>query len=72
LFFSTTVNSSASVPEDTKDLCKNLKPKETTSYFARGKGPYSVKLTHNTKEKVIEVHLSASEGNYFEGDKASS
>ena len=51
------------------DLCKNLKPKNTTSYFARGKGPYSMKLTPMPKENVIDVHLMASEGNYFEGAK---
>ena len=61
-------NSSASLPSDNVDLCKNLKPKETTSYFARGKGPYSMTLTPNAKEKVIDVHLSASEGNHFQGE----
>lgn len=59
--------SCASVPADTVALCKNLKPKETTSYFARGNGPYSVSLTPNTKEKFIDVHLKATEGNYFQG-----
>jgi hypothetical protein len=44
-----------------------LKPKETTSYFARGDGPYSVKLTPIPKENAIDVHLAATEGNYFEG-----
>jgi hypothetical protein len=46
-----------------------LKPKETTSYFARGDGPYSVKLTPLPKENAIDVHLAATEGNYFEGNK---
>ncbi len=62
--------STASVPaaDPNVDLCKNLKPKNTTSYFARGKGPYSMKLTPMPKENVIDVHLMASEGNYFEGE----
>ena len=59
-------DSSASIPADV-DLCKNLKPKATTSYFARGDGPYSVKLTPMPKENVIDVHLEAKEGNYFQG-----
>jgi hypothetical protein len=62
--------STASVPasDPNVDLCKNLKPKNTTSYFARGKGPYSMKLTPMAKENIIDVHLMASEGNYFEGE----
>ena len=61
--------SSASVPAPTADpnLCQNLKPKATTSYFARGNGPYSVKLT--PKDKYINVLLEAKEGNYFQGNR---
>ena len=58
--------SSAAVPAD-ESLCKNLKPKETTSYFARGDGPYSMKLTHVPKENIVQVDITAKEGNHFEG-----
>ena len=59
--------SSAAVPVD-EALCKNLKPKELTSYFARGDGPYSMKLTHVPKDKIVLVDISAKEGTYFEGN----
>ena len=58
---------SAAVPVD-EALCKNLKPKELTSYFARGDGPYSMKLTHVPKDKIVLVDISAKEGTYFEGN----
>jgi hypothetical protein len=49
-----------------------LRPKLIHQIGNRGKGPYSLKLTPAPKDNLIDVHLSASEGSYFEGTFLSS